>query len=390
MNTHKTSAWPLALAYGVLIVYASLYPFEGWRDQGISAWAFLASPWPRWWTGFDVAANVLGYGPFGFLLALSWLRRDSAAGARARRPLMAVAAAGAAGGCLALALEALQTYLPSRVPSNLDFGLNAAGAVGGAALAAVLELAGAIDHWSRFRARWFVPHARGALVLLALWPLALLFPASVPLGLGQVFERAENALADWLLDTPFLEWLPVRDVELQPMVPLAELVCVALGALAPCLLGFSVMRSIGRRAAFAGAALAAGVGATALSAALSWGPAHAWAWMSPPVLLGLALGLVAALLLLAVPRRGCAALLLVALCVHLSVLNQAPASAYFANTLSTWEQGRFIRFHGLVQWLGWLWPFAALVYVLVRISRAEPPEPARTASTAGAVQDAAR
>jgi hypothetical protein len=48
--------------------------------------------------------------------------------------------------------------------------------------------------------------------------------------------------------------------------------------------------------------------------------------------------------------------LLVALVVHLSVLNQAPASAYFADTLQAWEQGRFIRFHGLAQWLGWLWP----------------------------------
>ena len=77
--------------------------------------------------------------------------------------------------------------------------------------------------------------------------------------------------------------------------------------------------------------------------------------------------------MLPVPRRGCAAVLLVALVVHLSVLNQAPASAYFADTLAAWEQGRFIRFNGLAQWLGWLWPFATLVYVLLRASRREAP-----------------
>jgi hypothetical protein len=65
----------------------------------------------------------------------------------------------------------------------------------------------------------------------------------------------------------------------------------------------------------------------------------------------------------------CAALLLVALVLHLSLLNQAPESAYFAQTLQAWEQGRFIRFHGLAQWLGWLWPFAVLAYVLVALSR---------------------
>ena len=59
--------------------------------------------------------------------------------------------------------------------------------------------------------------------------------------------------------------------------------------------------------------------------------------------------------------------LLLALGVHLDLLNQAPASPYFAQTLSTWEQGRFIRFHGLAQWVGWLWPYATLVYVLFRV-----------------------
>jgi hypothetical protein len=118
-------------------------------------------------------------------------------------------------------------------------------------------------------------------------------------------------------------------------------------------------------------AVALGTGVTALSAALSWGPAHAWAWMTLPVRLGLGFGLVLALLMLAVPRRGCAAVLMLALVLHLSLLNQAPASAYFADTLQAWEQGRFIRAYGLAQWLGWLWPYAVLVYVLLRVSRRE-------------------
>lgn len=366
---HKTSAWPLSLAYVVLIVYASLYPFSGWRDQGIAPWAFLASPWPRYWTGFDLTSNALGYAPLGFLLALSFLRR----GHQRRRPANAAALAIAttAAALLSFSLEALQTYLPARVPSNLDFGLNALGAASGALVAASLELLGAIDRWSRFRVRWFVEDSRGALVLLALWPVALLFPAAVPLGLGQVLERLEAALAGWLQDTPFLEWLPVREVELQPLVPGAELLCVMLGTVIPCLLGYCVLRSMAGRAVFTPVLLSAGVAATALSAALSWGPVHAWAWLSPAVAGGLLAGLVLAGLLLPVPRRGCAALLLLALALHLSLLNQAPASAYFTQTLQTWEQGRFIRFHGVAQWLGWLWPYAALVYVLVRVSRGD-------------------
>jgi VanZ family protein len=364
---HKTSAWPLSQAYVALIVYASLYPFSGWRDQGINPLEFLWSPLPRYWTWFDVTANALGYGPLGFLLALSLLRGDRIGAVRTTRAT-AITVTTLAAAVLSLSMETLQNYLPSRVSSNVDFGLNVLGALVGAALAVGLERAGAIARWSRFRVRWFVEDSRGALVLLALWPFALLFPAAVPLGLGQVFERLEAALADWLLDTPFLEWLPVRDIELQPLMPGTEMLCVALGALIPCLLGFSVIRSAGRRAPFALVVVTVGVLVTALSAALSWGPAHAWAWLGPSVTLGLGVGLGAAMLLLLLPRRGCAAVLLLLLVVHLSMLNQAPTSAYFAQTLQTWEQGRFIHFNGLGQWLGWAWPYAALVYVLIRVS----------------------
>jgi hypothetical protein len=44
-------------------------------------------------------------------------------------------------------------------------------------------------------------------------------------------------------------------------------------------------------------------------------------------------------------------------------------SAYFDQSLNVWEQGRFIRFHGLSQWLGWLWPFAALMYAVRAVTR---------------------
>lgn len=214
---------------------------------------------------------------------------------------VSVAVFGAA--LLSLAMETLQSYLPSRIPSNVDLVLNMLGAGLGACCAWALEKSGIVDRWSRFRARWFAQDARGALVLLLLWPLALLFPAAVPLGLGQVFERLESALADALTDTPFLEWLPVRELELQPLVPIAELLCVALGALIPCLLGYCVIRMLWQRAAFSVAILSAGIAASALSAALSYGPEHAWAWLDLPVQVGLGLAVVLAILFLVLPRR---------------------------------------------------------------------------------------
>ena len=165
--------------------------------------------------------------------------------------------------------------------------------------------------------------------------------------------------------------MPLREMELEPLVPGVEMLCVMLGALVPCLLVFCIIRPPLQRVVTMGVVLAAGIGATALSSALSYGPVHAWEWLSLPVRVGLWGALLLGLALSWVPRRACAALLLLASAVNLSLLNQAPTSAYFAQTLQTWEQGRFIRFHGIVQWLGWLWPYVTLVYVVLRFSRRE-------------------
>lgn len=358
---HKTAASPLALIYAVLIVYASLYPFADWRDQGIEAWAFLLAPRPRYWTGFDVAVNVVGYVPFGALLALSALRSG--------RPVRPLFFAFLCATLLSLCLEALQSFLPVRVASREDWLLNTAGAWGGAIAALMLERLGAIDRWSHFRHRWFIENSRGGLVLLATWPLALLFPPAVPFGLGQIFERIEAQIAEQLADTPFLDWLPVRDIELQPLLPSTELFCVLLGLLIPCLLSFCVIRPGIRRLIFVPTLIGIGTLASALSAVLSWGPEHAWAWLDLPTQVAIVVALVMAALLTLVPSRACPSLVLLGLGLYLSVLNQTPESPYFAQTLQDWEQGRFIRFNGLAQWLGWCWPYAVLGYALTLIWR---------------------
>lgn len=357
----KTSAWPLSQLCVALIVYASLYPFDHWRDQGIAPWAFLGAPWPKYWTWFDVASNVLGYAPLGFFLTLSAMRMGWR-GAIVWPTTLAVS-------LLSLTMEGLQSYLPVRVPSQVDLLLNISGGWLGAVLASGLERLGLLHRWSQFRSRWFVRDAHMALVLMAMWPVALLFPVAVPLGLGQVWERVEDALTSAFDATPFADWIPLRAFELEPLLPGAELLCVMLGLLIPCLLGFGVIRHIGQRVFYALLVVVVGLAMSALSAALTYGPANAWTWLSLPVVLGWALGFVLALVFATLSARTCAAFLLLVLVVQQSVLNQSPESAYFAQVLHTWELGRFIRFHGLVQWFGWLWPYAVLVWALARVSR---------------------
>jgi len=357
--------------YCTLVVYASLYPFADWRDQGIAPWAFLAAPLPRYWTGFDVAINIAGYLPLGALLA--WL------GLRTRQRVPPAWLVVACGSLLSLLLEALQSYLPQRVASREDWLLNTLGTIVGALLAQYLARRGGLARWDDWQNRWLVPQSRGVLVLLLSWPAALLFPSALPFGLGHVWGGLQELTeaffglgAHWLDDAQVHILFPAIDAA--PLGKGAALACVTTGLLAPCLLGFGVLHRPQHRVWLSLVVVAVGVSASSLSAALSWGPAHMWSWLDASTSAALVATLVLAMILARLRWRWALVLVFVLLCCHVALLNQAPATPYFAQTLQSWEQGRFVRFNGLAEWLGWLWPYAAIALVLgrIRTSSSEP------------------
>lgn len=356
----RTLARPMALLLTALIGYASLYPFDGWRMPGAEPWAFITAPLPRYWSRFDVYSNLLGYVPLGFLTVLVAVR------GHATRLGWWVALL--APSLLSLAMEFVQVYLPARVPSNVDWALNSAGGAVGAGLAVWLARTGWLARWQRLRGHWFEPDAHSALILLALWPVALLYPAPLPFGLGQVGWMLQSSLAQALADTGMAHWLPVTVDDARPLTPVAQAVCMGLMLLAPCLLGFTVLRGGARRAMLLAAVLGVSMAGAGLSTTLTYGPAHAWEWMTPPAVLALGLALGVGLASTRLSRRACVVWLVWVLLAGLALLNRAPATPYFTESLQVWSQGRFIRFHGLTQWLGWLWPYAVMVHAASHIS----------------------
>ena len=362
---HRSSATPLALVYAALVLYASLYPFTGWRwppGQDMATLALL--PRTNWQLPFDITSNLLGYLPLGALVMIA-LRRSGV------RPLPSLLLAVALPAALSYGSELLQHFVPGRVPAREDFLMNSVGALAGASLALLGHALGLVDVWHGLRGRWFVRESAGALALLALWPVGLLFPAPLPLGLGQVGERLREWLAQILADVPWAEsahtLLAAPAPASGPLRPLTEALIVALGLLAPCMLAYAVMAPGWRRIAITVGALVLAFGGMTLSTWLNFGPSHALGWLSPSTLQGLGLGVLLALLAAALPRRLAAGVGLVALTGLVVGVAQAPADPYFAQSLQAWEQGRFVRFHGLAQWVGWLWPYMAMGWLLSRL-----------------------
>ncbi|MEO8599538.1 MAG: VanZ family protein [bacterium] len=161
----KLQPSPLArialLAYLFLIVYASWFPFSDWRDVGLSPWGYLWAPMPKYWTKFDALINIAGYIPLGMLIVYAlypWIRKVGA-----------VAIAIVAGALVSGTMEAVQHYLPSRIPSILDFYTNLGGICIGAVLAAC-STAALLERGRlrMLRQQWFQANASGGMILLAL------------------------------------------------------------------------------------------------------------------------------------------------------------------------------------------------------------------------------
>ncbi len=366
----RSSATPLAWAMAAVVLYASLYPFSGWRwPAGSGPLALLTLHWPPWLLPLDEWLNFAGYLPLGLLSCVAALR----SGWRLRNAVL-LAVLGPA--LMSYTVEVLQHLLPGRHPSLKDLALNSLGALAGASLGAIVNQLGWLQRLQRQRQRWFEGHSAGALALLALWPLGLLFPAPLPWGLGQVGERLRETVLAWLDGVAWADDWALALAEPAALVPLgalAERVTSMLGLMAPVLLAYSISPPGWHRLLLAAGALALGFVAMTISTLLNFGPGHALAWLTPVAVAALVGAATASVALAALGRRVVQALALMALAASVALISQAPTDPYFAQNLQAWEQGRWVRFHGLAQWIGWLWPFAVITWLLVRLSRRQSP-----------------
>ncbi len=339
-RTHLTLY--LAGSYLLLIVYASLYPLTGWQDRGDHPLSFLGAAWPRYYTGFDLAMNVTAYLPFGFLCAADMRRRMT------RLPAWLLA--GLSGGALSLGLELLQSYLPSRIPSNLDLACNTAGALLGGGLGALWGVRLLDQGRLAGLRRRFMMGGYGAdigVLLVAAWLLTQLSPESLLFGSGNLRQ---------MLDLPPVQpFLAERFVELETLI-------AAAGLLAAGLVVSMLLQRHARRLTLALLCLALLVKTAAY--ALLMGPAAAQDWITPGNSLGIGIGLalwwIASFLGLALQRAVAALALLLATVM----VNVAPENPYLHNMLQIWNPGQFLNFNGLTRLVSSLWPFLALPWLM--------------------------
>jgi len=337
-----------ALAYSLVIVYASLQPFTDWRALPDVFGSFMFEAWPRWITTDDIVFNFFAYVPLGFLLTLFLCARWSTPAAAVLSIIACMA--------LSFTMEAAQQYLPTRFSSNVDLLVNSCGSAAGALLAPLFSPGRRIGHlFVQLRNRGFVDGPRGdaVLVLAGLWMLTQLYTPPIALGNGDLREGLGlSALFAYAPGTYLL----------------AEAGVVMLNVAGLGLLLASAARD--NDTAYWRTLLLVIVGACLLktaAAVLILQAPNPWSWLTP----GFGMGLAAALILLLAITRSLSHRVrtITALCLlvaAVALVNLIPENPYrpAPSHLLSGRISHFLSFASMTHALSDIWPFLSMLFLL--------------------------
>lgn len=333
----------LAIGYALFIVYASLSPFLGWREQGLSFVDVLRAPLHLTFTPFDAAINLLSYLPFGLLVVLSLHGRFGKLTSIFLACVLAIFLSGS--------MEYLQIYLPTRISSNMDLLSNSLGALLGALIAVSLaSWTWLFSNLVSWRTQIF-HHGREmdyGLALLALWMFGQINP-SLPM-LGNVFisEVARQPFAASPAEQ-FDIWQACA--VMQNLLMLGILLLTLLRIPREVMTTLLVILSVVAAAKFFAAAVLL----------------KSWAlllWISSEAVLGVLLGMLVLFFILRWSRNAIIGLGAIITLSYLAIVNFAfgsnsPASA---KSMYQWHYGHLLNYNDLAQSIALIFPLLLLFH----------------------------
>jgi VanZ family protein len=344
------------------VLYATLYPWSDWRLRQPGAFAWIAAGIPRYWTWFDFASNLVAYLLLALVTTLGWF---AAVRTRWAVPIVTVALT-----VLSFGLEAVQSWLPGRVPSLLDWIANGAGALLGAALGAALNRGTrGLDRVAvPVRERWHEQGSSTGWVLLLLWLSAQLVPQRLLFATGRIAPMLEHLARSLHLDPELVQRsgrLALSAVD-GVLIEAASVICAVsvIGVLA-----LELVRSPAHRMVLLALVAVVALVLRSIATQMVYGTGSPFAWLTPGAQGGLVVGVLLLYGIATLPPRARARCALLLLAASLLLVNFAPPDRYFETTATGLGGGQLFTLHALLRFISMAWPFAAIAYFWAGIGR---------------------
>lgn len=323
-----------------LIIFASLTPFN-FRLLPLNPFAWIATPLPKYIPLFDIEVNVLGYLPLGFLAVFALYPK------MVKWPAFVLSLM--FGLILSTGLESAQTYLSTRVANLTDLYANALGTFIGALIALTMNPAWLFAQLTnRFRFI-LIGKNQGFFLLIAIFPLAQIYPQNVWLGMGDF-----NLM--FLRISPY--WTSLFNNTSQEVI-ISAIAVISTSAF----LMFATSKQFPKMMFVLGIVFVGGIFKIAMSQ-LQYGSFDLKHWISIANFGGVIIGFLGAILLRNFSRMTHWIVALVGFLLLLTLVNILPQNPYYLSQLQLLPQGRLTHFNGLLEWLTMIWPLLAILLLI--------------------------
>lgn len=301
-------------------------------------------------------SNIVAYLPIGFLFVLLTARPVD----RRNTNLEIFALLCSAllfGSGLSFVLECLQSWLPNRVPSKLDWLANSLGTFLGASTALGLTIwlqrglhASTYANRQPSRANWSkLSPGRLSLGLLTLasWVIINANPQRLLFASGEVSDLLE-------LDVPTVALF--NSGILEAFIVMAQMCIVST------IIWTAASKELSKRLLLV---TAFGGGLMMKSISSSWlvSEAEPFWWLTPGAQAGLLLGSLAVALLITLKPLSQIRIALFLLVAVTILINLAPDNPFYDSMIERWDQGRWSSLHGLILSMAYIWPMLVLTYL---------------------------
>ncbi len=329
------------ILYLCLVGYASLTPFNFAYGTHLVPWLWINAPIPKYIPIFDVLSNIIGYLPFGFLMIFSLFPRLIKWHAFIVCLLLGVLFSGS--------LESLQTYLPTRIPSNIDWYSNIIGVLVGALFALPLSpqwLSG--NKAERIRESIFGNH-QGFFLLMLLCPLAQIYPQNAWLGMGDLGLLITRVSPYWTF--------PLNNASQEILI--TTIATFSIGTI--FLFG---MKKSASPLKIIGTLIICMLVVKFFVTQFQFGQTGASSWWSSSVIIGVLIGYTLAYIAQFFSKKAIWLMSVMNLIMLIIMVNVLPYNPYFFDLLEQLPQGKMTHLNGLFDWISVIWPFLALLILI--------------------------
>jgi len=330
------------ILYVCLVIYATITPFNFVGNSPLTPWDWVMSPVPRYIPIFDVLSNVIGYLPFGFLMIFTIFPH--------LRKWQALLFTVVMGFIFSGTLESLQTYLPTRIPSPIDWYSNALGVLIGALFAIPLSpewLSGNLAE--RLRSTYFGKY-QGFFLLMVLCPIAQLYPQNAWLGMGDFGLWGTRI-------SPYWDF-PLNNASQEILITTISSFGIGVFFL------FGMRQQVASLKVITILFIVMGL-LKAIISQLQFSQTGIFHWWSLSLGIGLALGYFFIYLASFLEKKYQWYLAITALMTAILMVNILPYNPYFLSQLEQLPRGYFTHVNGLLGWISTVWPFLA-IYLLLK------------------------